>query len=47
MATPLVVVSSEVATISAPIGTDGITIEDIVIVSPSVPAPTLDDGRPT
>lgn len=46
MPTPLVLVSSEVVTITTPVGTEGITIEDIVIVSPSVPAPTLDDGRP-
>ncbi len=46
MATPLVLVSSEIVSITSPVGTEGITVEDIVIVSPSVPVPTLSDGRP-
>ena len=43
---PLVLVSSEITTITSTLATPGVTIADIVIVSPSVPAPTLSDGRP-
>ena len=46
MATPLVLASSEIVTNTSTLGSAGLTIEALHIVSPSVPVPTLTDGRP-
>ena len=46
MATPLVLVASEVVDPGIPVAPTTLTIQDVVVVSPSVPVPTLVDGRP-
>lgn len=46
MPTPLVLTSIEVSTVVAPPVAPTLVVEPIRVVSPSVPAPTLDAGRP-
>ena len=46
MAIPLVLVASEVVDQGTPIGATSLTIQDVVVVSLSVPVPTLVNGRP-
>lgn len=46
MPRPLILESSEVVTLDAPVAATSLTIVPLHIVSPSVPIPTLDHGRP-
>lgn len=46
MPTPFILTSSEVVTVLGPLVSPGLTVEPLHIVSPTVPVPTLTDGRP-
>lgn len=46
MPTPLILESSAVATVVAPLDAPGLMVEPLHIVSVAVPAPTLVNGRP-
>jgi hypothetical protein len=46
MSTPLVLTSFEVVTVLGSLTAPGLTVEPLHVVSPTVPTPTLADGRP-